>query len=365
MNAIAARVVRRVLPFRRPLRTARGTFEARETLLLELTNADGLHGIGEAAPWPGFGHDALDASEGALHAALARLARFPEPSVVAPLSGELEPLLDAWPAARAAVEGALCDLAARRAGSTLAAWLAGQVALDASAPPLGRVPCSALLLETTPEAVHAEALRVRAAGYPAAKLKLGASSLADDLARAQAARTGLGPGIRLRGDANGAWTRATAGAAMHALAALDFDYVEQPVPAGDVEGLHALRGLTPVRVAADETASDEQGFRAVVENCAADLVVLKPALLGGPLRTLALAALARAAGVDVVFTHALDTAVGAWQAVHCAAAWADPQAVHGLSTAGLFVTDVGPAVEATHGFVTVPARPGLGFESWA
>ena len=365
MNAIAARVARRVLPFRRPLRTARGTFEARETLLLELTDADGLRGLGEAAPWPGFGRDDLDASERALRGALARLAEFPELSVVSPLPCELGALLDAWPAARAAVEGALCDLAARRAGATLATWLAGQVALDAAASPLGRVPCSALLLETTPEAIQAEAVRVRAAGYPAAKLKLGAASLADDLARARAARTGLGPGIRLRGDANGAWTRATAAAAMQALAPLDFDYVEQPVPAGDVEGLDALRGLTPVRVAADEAVSDARGFRAVVEDRAADLVVLKPGLLGGPLRTLALAVRARAAGVDVVFTHALDTAVGAWQAVHCAAAWADPDAVHGLSTAGLFATDVGPAVEAAHGWVTVPARPGLGFETWA
>lgn len=384
MRSIATRLERRRLVFRRPLRTARGEFHAREIALLEVRDADGLRGLGEASPWPGFGDDTLDAIEGALRAALTRIELVGATTEPKRLLDAVAASLEGHPVARAAVEGAVCDLAARRAGVTLASWLARQVvprpgqaeshsrriappaaqAPSLTRPTTARVACSALLLAHAPDALREEAARTRAAGYAAAKLKLGGVPHDVDVARVRAARAGLGPGVRLRGDANGAWTRTEAAAALEALAAFDLEYVEQPVVAEDLDGLAGLRGLTPVRIAADEAVAGEHGLRAVIESRAADVVVLKPALLGGPLRALALAAEARAAKLDVVFTHALDGAVGAWHAVHCAAAWADAAAVHGLHTAELFTADVGPPVEADAGFVTLPAGPGLGFESW-
>ncbi|HET7204252.1 MAG TPA: o-succinylbenzoate synthase [Steroidobacteraceae bacterium] len=356
-------MVRRRLVFQQPVRTGRGEFDARDSLLVELRDADGAHGLGEAAPWPGFGEDDLVATERALRAALTRLETMDLTSESATMPDPVAATLENHPAAHAAVEGALCDLAARRAGSPLARWLAQRAAPSARAAS-ERVACGALLLGRTPEAVRDEAAQVRASGYRAAKLKLGGVPLDVDVARVRAARAGLGPRVRLRGDANGAWSRAEAARAFAALAVFELEYVEQPVAAEDLEGLAALRGRSSVRVAADESVAGEPGLRAVIDARAADVVVLKPALLGGPLRTLVLAAQARTAGLDVVLTHALDSAVGAWHAVNCAAAWADSAAVHGLRTAGLFVTDVGPAVEATAGFVTLSGRPGLGFESW-
>lgn len=358
---LATRLERRRLEFRNPVRTARGEQVAREVVLVELRTADGLRGLGEAAPWPGFGDDDLDAIEAAVRAALARLESMSSQAEPEALLATVTPLLDRHPVARAAIAGAVCDLAARRARVPLAVWLAQQ---SGSTGAVERVACNALLLARTPEALRAEAAAARADGYAAAKLKLGGVPLEVDIERVRAARAGLGRDVRLRGDANGAWSRAEAAAALAALAPFELEYIEQPVDASSLAGLAALRGLTAVRIAADETVADEQGLSTVIERDAADVVVLKPALLGGPLRALALAAQARAAGIDVVFTHALDGAVGAWHAAHCAAAWADPAAVHGLHTAGLFTNDVGPAVAAVTGVVTIPTQPGLGFESW-
>lgn len=364
MRPIATRLERRRLVFRRPVRTARGEFRARDTVLLELRDAGGVRGLGEASPWPGFGDDTLDATEVALRAALAQIETLDPMTEPLTMLGAVAALLDAHPVARAAVEGAVCDLAARRAGLSLAGWLARQAEPHARRPAVARVACGTLLLAHAPDALREEAAQARAAGCAAAKLKLGGVPLDVDVARVRAARAGLGPGVRLRGDANGAWNRTEAAAALEALATFDLEYVEQPVAAEDLEGLAGLRGRSPVRVAADEAVAFEQGLHAVIDTRAADVVVLKPALLGGPLRALALAAVARAANLDVVFTHSLDGAVGAWHAVHCAAAWGETTAVHGLQTAGLFVADVGPAVEATAGFVTLPDGPGLGFASW-
>ena len=195
---------------------------------------------------------------------------------------------------------------------------------------------------------------------PVTKIKLGAATLDEDLARARTARLGLGPAILLRGDANGAWSERAAGEALAALESFDFDFVEQPLPAEDVAGLARLRRRSTVRIAVDESISTEEGALRVIAAEAAQVFVLKPAMLGGAARALEIATLARTAGSDVVFSHAFESAVGAHHALHCAAAWGDARAMHGLRTAGLFVRDVADPVDSHDGLAALTTTAGLG-----
>jgi o-succinylbenzoate synthase len=345
------------LRFARPVRTARGEFVDRASVLLELRDADGVPGYGEAAPWVGFGMESVATAESTLQAVRGLL----EGCALEPghLPADLAAQLQAAPAARTAIEGALWDLAARRAGQPLAACLASRLGTCAG-DALGRVPVSALLVAVEPDDLRKAAVRIRAAGYRAAKLKLGSATLAEDVARMRAAREGLGPEVRLRGDANGAWSVAEAFEALDAIASCDVEYVEQPVAACDVAGLAELRRRGAVRIAADESAATEQGLLDVLAAGAADVVVLKPAALGGPARALELAVQARRTGASVVFTHMFESAVGARHVLHCAAAWGDPQGVHGLQTAGLFTTDVAEPVDCPDGWAHIADAPGLG-----
>jgi o-succinylbenzoate synthase len=353
----AVRVTPVRLQFAQPGRTARGEFVERASVLLELRDTDGVAGYGEAAPWPGFGTESVAEAESRLREARALLeGGAPEPGRLGP---ELDDRLRTAPAARAALQGALWDLAARRAGRHLAAHLAVSVG-STHGGTLHRVPVSALLVGREPDAVRQEAARARAAGHLAVKLKLGGAPLAEDVARVRAARDALGPGVRLRGDANAAWTVREAFAALDALAPFALEYIEQPVAASDIAGLAELRRSAIVRVAADESVATEQGLLRLLEAGAADVVVLKPAALGGPARALELAARASQAGLGVVFTHAFESAIGARHVLHCAAAWGDPQGVHGLQTAGLFAADVAEPVRCQDGWVDVPVLPGLG-----
>ena len=358
-----SRLVR--LHFARPIRTAQGEFTGRESVLLELRDADGVAGFGEAAPWPGFGTGTAGEALAALTGAESLLCE--EALLTGAWPAGLDTQLGLASPARAAVEGALWDLAARRAGQPLADVLAARVGAlhrvgrGAVQPAVLRhVPTSALLVARDAEALREEAARVRASGHSAAKLKLGAATLADDVARARAAREGLGAAIRLRGDANGAWDLSTARAALAALADFDFDYVEQPLAADDFEGLAQLHRDAPTRLAADESVATEAGARRLLAAAAVDVVVLKPATLGGPARALEVAVAARQAGVEVVFSHTFESAVGARHALHCAAAWGDPSAVHGLCTAGLFVSDVAEPVACRGGRAELSSAPGLG-----
>jgi len=353
----AVRVTPVRLRFTRPVRTARGEFGERECVLLELRDADGAAGYGEAAPWPGFGTESVAEAGAALRSAEQWLVQAAVRAGDWPAA--LADLLAGTPAARAALQGALCDLEARRAGLSLAAYLAARAAATCGMA-LSRVRVSALLAARESDALRAEAGRARELGFSAVKIKLGGRALAEDVARLQAVRQAIGPMVRLRGDANGAWTVAEARAALEAFAPHDVEYVEQPVAATDIDGLAELRRSAVVGVAADESVASERGLRRVIAAGAADVVVLKPAALGGPARALELAALARQAGMRVVFTHAFETAIGARHALHCAAAWGDAPGIHGLQTAGLFVTDVAEPVSCHDGGAEVPVAPGLG-----
>jgi len=356
ITAATARPVR--LRFARPMRTAQGEFREREVVLFELSDEEGVRGRGEAAPWPGFGTETPAGSLAVLQEMACRWT-----------GAELDPgdpdrrdasLLRDCPAARAAVDGALLDLAARRQGRPVRDALAASSLCPAAGAVLARVPVSALLVGQAPDAIEEEAARVRAAGYRAAKLKLGTGSLAHDLERLRAARAGLGPDVALRGDANGAWSLDEALAALEACVELNLDYVEQPVAAGNLDGFARLRGRTPVRIAADESVATEEGALRLIDGALVDVVVLKPAMLGGSSRALDIAARAHRAGIGVVVTHAFETAVGARHALHCAAAWGDAATPHGLVTDGLFERDIAQPVAAEAGYVAIPEQPGLG-----
>jgi o-succinylbenzoate synthase len=339
------------------MRTAQGDFTGRTSVLLELRDAAGVVGYGEAAPWPGFGTESVNEAEAALRA-LEQL--LPGASLQAgELPTKLESLLDGRPAARAALQGALLDLEARSAGCPLSAHLAARAGPTSGAP-LSRVPVSALLNAHDPDALFSESVLAREAGYRAVKIKVGGGVVESDVARLRAVRDGVGPSVRLRGDANGAWSVRDALAALEAFAPFDLEYVEQPVAAHDIDGLAELRRRAAVKVAADESVASEGGMQRLLAAGAADVVVLKPASLGGPGRALELASLARQAGMRVVFTHAFESAIGARHALHCAAAWGDAEGVHGLATAGLFETDVAEPPGCQGGYVAVPTGPGLG-----
>lgn len=359
MRIASARAWSVRLPFARPVHTSRGTFAERVSVVLELRDGEGRRGYGEAAPWPGFGTE----SEAA---ACAALDAFSREVVGANLeagdpSFEAHACLGDAPAARTAARGALWDLEARIAGLPLAGFLAARVHANRG-PVLREVRVNGLLLERSPDALRAEAGRLRAAGYRTAKMKLGAGSLQEEVALARAARAGLGPDVSLRGDANGAWSEDAARAALGALVDCGFEYVEQPVPPGDVAALARLRGRTPVRIAADESVAGEQAASQLIAAAAVDVMVLKPAMVGGAASALEIAARAQRADVRVVISHAFESAVGAGHALACAAAWGDAGTAHGLETAGLFARDLADPVTAHGGVASVARTPGLGIE---
>ena len=122
---------------------------------------------------------------------------------------------------------------------------------------------------------------------------------------------------RLQVDVNGGWTREQAAAMIPRLAEFDLQIVEQPLPAGDIEGLRWLRAQQfGVPIFADEAIKSSADILAHAG--AVDGVVIKLAKSGGIRPALEMIALARALGMQVMIGCMVETAVAVTAAAHIA-----------------------------------------------
>jgi o-succinylbenzoate synthase len=324
-------------------------------VLLALESDSGLTAYGEATPIGGFGLESIEESERALEG-LARGLLGRDPSDGLSLLEELRARAPRAPVARAALDAALHDLRARAEGQSLAALLSGgEARLER-----GAVRVNALVSGGDPAEVEARARAAALEGYGTLKLKVGARGLAEDELRVAALRRGAGAEPKLRLDAGCAWDEKTAGEALARLARFEIEFVEQPVAAGDVAGLARLRASSPIALAADEAAVTESDAARVIESRAADVIVVKPAAAGGLRPAARIAARARDAGLRIVVTSLLDSAIAVAAALHFTASLEGELPACGLATGSLFERDLAQLPQVRDGRLSLPSGPGLG-----
>ncbi len=241
-------------------------------------------------------------------------------------------------------------------GSELVPWLraAHEAAeLGWPAPLRTRIPVNCTVPAVDPERAHA---LVRASGCHTAKVKVAEPGqlLAADLARVEAVRDALGPGGRVRVDANGAWDVDQARTAIRRLHRFDLEYAEQPC--GTVEELAELRrqlarsGID-VPIAADESIRRAEDPYRVAALEAADVAVLKVQPLGGVRACLEVA---ERIGLPVVVSSALETSIGIRAGLALAAALPELPYACGLNTVPLLTADLtDPSLVAVDGAIEV------------
>lgn len=333
------------LGLRSPLRTASGRVERREGFLVRYDHR-GETGLGEATPLEGW-TESRSVCRATLSSALETAAAEGHESALLDLE------VAEAPAARHGFTTALFDADARAEGEPLYRWLGASEGCDA-------VPVNATLGDDDPEGTVATAADAVDAGFECLKLKVGSRPIDADLERVRAVRAAVGDGIAIRVDANEAWDRREAESAIDSLSSLGVDHVEQPLPRDDLDGLAALRG-GPVRIAVDESLVEHRVGEVLAAD-AADVLIVKPMVLGGPGDAHTIATRARDAGLEPIVTTTVDGVVARTAAVHVAAAIPDVEPC-GLATGDLLADDLGPdPAPVADGAIEVPRGPGLGID---
>jgi L-alanine-DL-glutamate epimerase-like enolase superfamily enzyme len=337
----AARVA---CPLAAPFRIARGETTTAEGVVVRVRERDRgatdgeTTGVGAALPSRRYGE--TPATVEAVLGDLASAVADHDPRDRVGVDRALADAVTGHPAARAAVSTAVHDLVARR----LELSLARLFGLD----PAGAPRSSYSLGIADPETAAERAREAVAAGHRVLKLKVGDDRDRERVERVRAAA----PEARLRVDANEAWRPRVAVERCRALAAFDVEFVEQPVPADDREGLRRVYERSPVPVAVDEAVRGPADVPGVADR--ADVVVAKVEKCGGPRRALRTVEAAQDHGLSAMVGCMVGTAAGvaASAAVAPAAEFAD------VDGSLLLATDPYDGPVREDGRVVLDERPG-------
>lgn len=270
---------------------------------------DGIEGFGEVsatAAWSG--EDEVTARH-FLRDVFAPILRGRELANIPHLMRELDRVVRGNTFTKAGVEVALWDAYGRSCGKPVCELLGGPFRRE--------VPVKISLSGDAGDLDAGYAL-AHELGFRAFKVKVGRDPVAD-VARVARVRALAGPDAFIGADANGGWTLEVAHAVVPELAAHQVAFVEQPVVAGDLTGMHEIRALG-VAVVADESVYSAEDVERVASAEAADVVSLYVGKSSGLERTVASARLAACLGLGVVIGANGEMGLGAAAQLHAACA---------------------------------------------
>lgn len=247
--------------------------------------------------------------------------------------------------ALAAIDIALYDLKAKRAGLPLAKLL------GAHRDSVRTYNTSGGFLNASIEEVKERASRSIAEGIGGIKIKVGLPDNRRDLERVAAVREHIGADVPLMVDANQQWDRTTALRMGRRLEEFDLVWIEEPLDAYDAEGHAALAAALDTPIATGEMLASVAEHERLIATRACDIIQPDAPRVGGITQFLRLLTLADQAGLDLAPHFAMEIHL------HLAATYPrEPWVEHFDWLDPLF----NERLETKDGRMLVPDRPGLG-----
>ncbi len=270
----------------------------RRNVWVRVTDADGMHGWGEAAPNAFYAETAETVAE--VMPAYARILGDADPDDVATIerrlldaAPSLHPKYPPHPSARSAVAAALLDLRARRADVPAWQFLGLQNRSVPSSFTIGIADLDLMREKTR-----------AAAGYQILKVKVGTPEDEPILAMLREEA----PHARIRVDANTGWTAPQTIDYLPMLQEYGVELIEQPVAADDYDGLRAVKEASSIPIIADEScriAADVEKLIGCVHG-----VNIKLAKCGSVWEAVRIAEVARAHGMLVMLGCMIESTLG-------------------------------------------------------
>ncbi|MEX0722957.1 MAG: o-succinylbenzoate synthase [Gracilimonas sp.] len=338
------------VPFTSPFRVAGNEFSHREGIILVYQDKiSGTEAYGEIAPLPGFSEESLEQVKEVLLLNRNHLQKAIE-------SGEANDTLSVLdqihqcPSLSFGLDTLLYDLAAKRSGKPLVQYIFP--GFHSSITNNGTLPIK------KKSATLYEADQLYEKGFRTLKIKVG-----QDFKKEQIILKALRlkyPNLKIRIDANQAWSVDEAINNLSALEDLNIEYCEQPVSKDRIQDLKKVTASSKIPIAADESARNKIEISRLLEDRATNLVILKPMLMGTFNEIFVTNELAGTHNIETVFTTSLETAIGraATAAISAGLIYADH--AQGLATGTFLEQDIASDDWIDQPEIKFPDKIGLG-----
>lgn len=345
------------VPFRTDEVWAFGRRSGQASVLVELETDEGVVGIGEAATYPSTD-------------IVLSVFKSLEPLVIGADPFRIEQMIrridvvGTWhhvgytSPAMSAIEMACWDIVGKVSGQPLVNLFGGKVRDE--------VEYMYYVAKTEPQQVAEEGRRAAKAGFNLCYVKVGSNDPQNDLDRIAALREAAGPDMKIRVDANEAWSPGAAVQMIRKLEAYDLESAEQPVSGRNLDEMAYVRSRINIPLLANEAAWTREMQLEVIRRGAADVLEVDNQMDGGLANMRRSAGMCEAAGLPVIKHSLGELGIALAAATHAIAAtpnFRSANQAYGALLTDDIVKDFGGGIENyTNGCLKVPDGPGLGVE---
>lgn len=340
------------IPLKEPFVISLGPINEVQNIIVVIHTSDGLTGWGECSPYMTINGESIDTCF-IVGQYFAKMLKGQNALDLEANSRIMDGIIYANTSIKSAFDLALHDIAAQAAGLPLYRFLGGQK---------DKVIQTDMTVSIgTPEKMKEDAIRFKAQGFPAIKVKVGESK-EKDVARIQAIRKGIGDAIPLRIDANQGWSTASeAIEILNALAPYHIEHCEEPIPRWQFMELSKVSEASPIPIMADESCGDEHDAERLIQLNACKMLNIKLGKSSGILRAKKIVQLASGAGLHLQIGGFMESRLGMTAAAHFGL-MDDAIEHYDLDTPLMFAEDPveGGIIYGNKGVVEVPEVAGLG-----
>lgn len=297
------------IPMTRVFRTSLGETSQYSGFIVRVRTDDGLEGWGESIPSRRITGETAGSTSSTLDM-LGPMLKGRDESSIEGIWEIMDGAIRRNYGAKSAVDTALWDIMGKRTGQPIFRLLGGyrEHMTTSFTVDLGSM-----------EEAEAQISEYLGMGIRTLKVKLG-KGLREDYDRVKKARQMAGDGKMIYVDFNQSYTPKKALELSESVHKFEIEFLEQPVKAGDLEGLKFVRDRSSIPVMADESVHGPEDAVKIIRMEAADMMNMKLVKAGGITRGQRLIDIAEAAGMPVMIGCTVETKVGITAAVHLALA---------------------------------------------
>ncbi len=351
MKVTDIKVYPQEIPLVEPFKIAFAEVNEAHTIIVEVLTDEGISGIGEAAPTSKItGETFSQAIENLKYIREWLIGK--DPLYVGKIEDELNSMLLGNSSIKAAISMALYDILGKVSNKPVYKLLGAYRDHFETDITIG--------IKSVEDTVK-NALKHVEAGFKVLKIKVGINE-EEDIERIKKLRDAIGYDVRIRLDANQAWSANQAVSIMRKIERYEIELLEQPTPYWDINGLRYIKERIEVPVIADESVHTARDAIRLIKESAVDGVNIKLMKCGGIGEAIKIARVVEAEGLKCMIGCMEETRIALTAAAHVVGASKNIVYIDLDGNLNMVDEPASGGMELKNGIIHLPSKSGLGVE---